>query len=297
MWREYQLDKLNIQVITDGAASSASTTMIEIARYSKHNITHFQWNPNISLKPDLVYFHYGLIANNYIKLITEHPEIRWGAGALGPYCFNSMFTYDNGVKANVDKFAGFVGLGGVFQKMIRDITGDKVPVYDCDVGVDTDMFTRKPPPEEFSIGMILRVNNPRDDLVYKRFLSYPYPHYTCSAGLGTYRQLKDMPAFYESIAVHIDPTYNPRPGGLTFLESGAVGRPVICMKSGVTATWLPKEWLAVDDNDVLDMLVRLNDEDIYAKASEQFYQMAKSRDHAVIVSEYDYAFEQMMNND
>lgn len=278
-----------VQAIVDGDSSSAYTTMIGLAKYSKHKIDVLCWNPNLDKKPDIVYFHFGALIQDYEKIVVEHRETKWVCGVLGPSCLGKMggdfYKYVDGI----------IALGTVFTKHTQT-KFPTTPVYTTDVGVDTGVFIRQPPPKYFSVGMaennLSACTNP--DMV--RFWNYPYAKKTSIEGLGTFREFSKMAAFYKEISVLVDNADWARPGGLMFLEAGAVGRPVICMRTGVTADWLPTEWLATDDVDVEGMLnVLHNDEYIYKEASDTYYKIAKSRDYSVIVKEYDDAFDQILS--
>jgi hypothetical protein len=260
-----------------------------IVPYSKHKMDVIEWHPELSRKPDIVYFHFGAFINAYINMIKEHREIKWVAGILGPSCFGKMgkdyVKYLDGVIVLDNTWAGYA------RKKFPD-----TPIYFADIGVDMKIFTRCLPPKYFSVGMAENISFRYNDPTLARFLTLPYSKKLSVEGLGTYRQFDRMPDFYKNISVLVDLRTWACPGGMMYLEAGATGRPIICMESGTTAEWLPKEWLAKDDKHMASMITSLhNEKEVYDKASEQFYQMAKSRDYSIVAGEYDRTFEAVMD--
>ena len=267
--------------------------MVGIMKYSKHAIELREWTSDLRSEPDLVYYHYGALACDDIKTILEHPKVKVGVGVLGLRNFNFLFIYDNQFSKIEKRVTGVMGLGDTYVDMIKSKT--TIPVYNFEVGVDLDMFKKTEPPKNFCIGMAEIFQHPEVDSVLKRFISYPFPKKTSCEGIGTDRAFTDMPDFYSQISVFIDNVTDPRPGGMMFLEAGAVGRPVICMKSGIYAKWFPEEWLAVDDKDVVNKITSLrDDQDLYKNTAEQWYNIARSRSYEEVTKEFDYAFDKML---
>jgi hypothetical protein len=292
-------EDMNIQVICDGDGSSATTTMYGVAKYSKHNLQILQWYPDVSKKPDMIYLHYGTLVNTMEDLVKSHPEIKWGVGVVGQ--LNMFRMYENLYVPKIQYVPamklmdGIIALGEKYKQNILAFN-DSIPVYEFEVGVDNGMFSRQPPQKYFSIGMAEIFNYPLVDDCLRRFLHYPFPHKMSCGGTGTDRLFHEMPNFYRDISVFIDNVCDPRPGGLMFLEAGAVGRPVLCMKSGILAKWFPDEWLARDDNDMIDKIHSLEDRNTYEKAVNQWCNIAKSRDYSIVAKEFDYAFDKILGS-
>jgi hypothetical protein len=261
-----------------------------IEPYSKHKVEVIEWGPKLDKKPDIVYLHYGAFINSYIDMMKEHREIRWIAGVMGPACFGRMGRNE------VEYLDGVMVLDRTYASYARE-KFPNTPIYFADVGVDTKMFSRQPTPKYFSVGMAENLTFTYDCIPLAQFLNLPYPKKMSVEGLGSFRDFSKMPLFYKDISVLVDVRTWACPGGMMYLEAGATGRPVVCMESGTTAEWLPKEWLAKDINHMAELLILLHDDkEVYDKASEQFYQIGKSRDFSVVATEYDRMFEGTMNN-
>lgn len=282
---------MNIQAICDGDGSSASSWMRGVSKHSKHNVRVCQWWPNDS-DADLIYFHYGSLANNNVKFIEDHPDIPFGIGVLGMHDFACIVGWGK-TPNHILNMRGAIVLGTQYHKMFTDRIKN-YPAYICDVGVDTMFFARAPPTKHFVIGYAENNNYPFTDDTLKRFLKYGFPVITAGSGKGTARAFSDMPKFYGMVSVFIDNILDPRPGGLMYLEAGSVGRPVINMRSGTMADWFPREFLAEDDADVVKKLTRLKDDpEYYQYASDLWRKVAESRDYSIIYQEYDRAWEAM----
>ena len=286
--------KINIQAICDGDTSSATTWMQGLAKYSKHKIEILQWSANPNKKPDLIYFTFGSLIHLNEKIVEQHPEIKYGLCVMGAGDFAKIVGWGKVVYPYLSKLSGAIVLGtrydAIFKKYIKD-----VPTYICDIAVDTTMFVRKPSPEHFVIGYAENSTYPPTDSTLNRFLGYGFPVIMAGSGKGVDKNFIEMPGFYESISVFADSITDPRPGGLMFLEAGAVGRPVVCMRKGIMADWFPPEFLAEDDADMVKKLTKLRDEpEYYNYASTFWHELAKSRDYSIIVKDYDAAFEAMM---
>jgi glycosyltransferase involved in cell wall biosynthesis len=192
-----------------------------------------------------------------------------------------------------EKLRGILPCGEAFMDICRQYT-ENVPLFIYDSGVDTTLFKRKEKPKQFSIGTGEKF--PQSQMEYfHRFLKYPYPKYTSSEGLGTSRKYTDMPELYEAISVLIDPTNDSRPGGMMFLEAGAVGRPSIAMKEGILAKWFPDKYLVEDDQGFIDLINKLHDDEgFYQDASDEWYKIALSRDYSIVAKEFDEAFDSIV---
>jgi hypothetical protein len=279
---------LYIQAIADGPLSTTWTTMNGIKPYSKHKIEVMDWRPDLTKKPDLVFYYFGALINEHEKMVIEHREVKWVVGIRGPSNFGKL-----GYGKHFKFIDGFLVSSNLYVKLTKERFNVDC-VYETGVGVDIKKFLRSPPPKYFSVGWAESVPIYPDSSDFTRFLSYPYPKKTSAEGIGTFRSFESMPEFYREISVLVDPVTWIRPGGLMFLESASTGRPVICMKSGVLAEWLPEKWLAKNDSEVIDMLTKLQDKVIYEEASDLYYNIAKSRDFSVVVKEYDLAFDKIL---
>ena len=76
----------NIEVVSDGSGSSATTVMNNIAKHSKHNLTIIQWGAKYKPETDIVYFHYGGLLpgdGKQLAQIRKHTDKKYIAGIRG----------------------------------------------------------------------------------------------------------------------------------------------------------------------------------------------------------------------
>lgn len=291
---------MNILAVCDGDNSSATTTMRNIAPYSKHNITICQWNVEANLKKDydIIYLHYGGLLNPDSPppancLHKYMSSFKWMAGLLGPMSFMRWTGWTG------TKFLNFVyELDGItvtspgYYDLVKKID-NRLPVFVCHLGVDTGFFTPTPPPEEFCIGWAGLVKGESPYLT--EFNNLPFPKKTVAVGTKTERQFNDMPDFYRSISVFVDNERTPCPGGLMFLEAAACGRPVVGFKSGILAEWIPPEYLAEDNDELVSIIKRLEgDRPLYLHECGRFLELALKYDWSRVAEEHDIAFEEVL---
>jgi glycosyltransferase involved in cell wall biosynthesis len=274
--------------------------MKPIMKYSRHELDIVQWQVERALSKkryDAVYFHYGSLINdpNTQRVIRSHPELIWIAGVLGPRTISNWMRGAAMFHDVVYLMDAITVTSKTYYDLIRK-RDPSVLVYFCHLGVDTETFHPAPPPKHFTIGWAGTCN--RDianwDGDFGTFIRLPFPKRTATIGKGTQRPFKDMPAFYHSISLLVDAEKQSRPGGLMFLEAGACGRPVIVMKSGVQADWIPTEWRCDDYDDMVKKIQRLHDDpELYHNVCDEYLRRARSRSHQAVAKEYDAMFDEL----
>ena len=286
---------MKIQAITDGETSAINYWMSGIAKHSKHDISIRHFGIDKGERPDLIYFHYGsmILEGDNEAYVKAHPEIKYGFNIAGPLDFSRMVWWINASSDNKKITRGVMMLGKKFESDFKAIIPD-VPTYITEIGVDMSLFPRETPPRHFIVGYAENNNYPLTDGNLHRLIKCGFPIILAGNGKGTDRGFSEMPAFYKSVSVFIDPTVEPRPGGLMFLEAASTGRPVVAMKSGILANWFPEEFLVEDDAGMVKKLGELKNPDYYNYASTLWYEVAKSRDYSIVAGEYDRAFEEMV---
>lgn len=284
---------MRIQAI-GGQFNSATWFWVQaLKKYSKHDIDAFNWSPVDDHKPDLVHFNYAThFINHYLLpdgFVKKHPNWNYSITIMGPADYNRIASHLKDLPLK-----GIIALGSKYEEIIKKVSGD-IPVYNLDAGVDTEIFSYKPPPKHFTVGCAFDHSYPLKDDNLRRLLRYRFPLVTCGEGIGTYRDFPDMPWFYENISVLVENDLTPSPGGLTPLEAGAVGRPTVGSREGNLADWFPREFLVNNDEEMVAKLTRLRDDPEYYKyASSVWHGLAKSRSWSIITREYDKVFDKMV---
>jgi glycosyltransferase involved in cell wall biosynthesis len=295
---------LNIVAVTDGAASSATTVMTNIAKHSKHNIEVFYWDPHrrIQENTDIVYVHYGGLLTPWSKkindFIKEHREVKWIAGIRGVLNFrrwtNSWLP---------TKFCDFVhALDGIstankkFQSMAEKLAPD-IPVFTCHSGVDIDMFQPSPLPKHFCIGWAGMAS--AGSKMFGNFMSLPFPSRTAAGDAGTWRYFKHMPAFYPTISVYVS-TSVEEGSPLPPKEAAACARPVVAIDVGDFAEWVPERYLVPNYKNSYKLLTPIiqelmDDRNLLEAESKRFRELSIQWDYKTVArTEYDVMFETVM---
>lgn len=279
---------MKVQVITEGPNSTKIMWDV-IKKCSNHEIEVIEWRTDLDKKPDIILYSCMNWITEVYPIIEKHPEINFFMTLTDYANFRKAVGYQKSNNYMFEKLSGILPCGEAFMDICKEYT-ENIPLFMYDSGVDTTLFKRKDKPIHFSIGS--GEHYPQSQIQYfNRFLKYPYPKYTSSEHIGTFRPYVEMPEFYETISVLVDPTTDARPGGMMFLEAGAVGRPSVAIKEGILAKWFPERLLAKDDNEIINILHKLhNDERFYQDVSDEWYQIAQSRDYKIVAEEFDVAF-------
>lgn len=265
-----------------------------IKKYSKYEIDIRQFELDLNSKPDIVLFMIADFANNYKDIIEAHKEVKFLAAITDFANYKRFVGWGFGNQPLFEHMSGILTGGDDFYDKCKQYTRD-IPLFLYEYAADTTFFTRQPKPKYFSVGLAELLLHYHVDPYLKTFLSYPYPKMTSSQGIGTSRSYPEMPRFYKEISVFLDPKTEEQPGGMMFLEAGAVGRPSLARKSATLAKWFPEQYLAKDDDDMINKLHLLHDDEAYyQKASDDWYAVAKSRDYSVMAKEFDTAFDSVM---
>ena len=287
------MDEKRVQVLTGASNQSTSIMARNYARHSRHSVSVDQiktWKFDASNPPDVIIYITVAWIRGVYPFMAEHPEIKYFMSVQDIAGYRKGIWFKKTNNELLEKLSGLLIVGEHLIDVCRKYT-DNVKLFNCEVGVDLDLFKRKPKPETFVVGISEKLRKCQMN-IYERFLKYPYEKRTSCIGIGTGRPYTDMPAFYEGISTLIDPTNDPRPGGMMFLEAGAVGRPSIAMKRGILAKWFPEELLAKDDDEVVSLLHRLHDDQrFYDWAADEWYNVALSRSYEVFAREWDDAID------
>jgi hypothetical protein len=282
---------MKVQAICEGGYNSTTIMMEGIKKYSKYDIEIRQFSIAPEENPDIILYMIADFANNSKETIEEHKEIKWLVAITDLANFKRFIGWGFGNQPLFEHMSGILAGGEAYYEMCKQYTKD-IPLYLYEYAADSTFFTRQQKPKYFSVGLAELLLHYQKDPILKNYLNYPYSKMTSSMGIGTSRTYPEMRNFYKNISVFVDPKPEEQPGGMMFLEAGAVGRPSIAMKSATLARWFPKEYLAKDTEDVINILHQLHDDvEYYQKASDIWYDVAKSRDYSVMAKEFDYAFD------
>jgi len=288
--------KLNVAVLCDGETSACTINMGGIKKYSKHDLTIYQWCLPVDKTGDydLVFVHYGGLLRddgdkqNVIMQQLNKKECKWVAGILGPRNFNRWIK----PRTNRKEFCEFVfDLDAItvsnieYKRMVEERT-TKIPTYITPCGVDLTIFKPSPPPEEFCVGTC-------DDRLYFRELPFEK-----KVARGYYPHGKKMPEFYKSISVYVETMSRPLPCGLCLLEAAACSRPIVAVEMGMLTNWIPPKMLRKKWEELVPLIEKLRDnKEFYGEQSRKFRKLAEEKwSYDVVVKDYDYMFEEAYKN-
>ena len=289
------METLNVVVVCDGEASSATIVMKQLCQHSKHNLTLYQWKPELTSETDILYFHYGGI------LLEKHPRtltyldapMKKIAGLRGLLTFKRW-----AVKLNPTHFHDFIGkLDAVscsnaeLQQMFIDVRPD-IPTFICHSGVDTELFKPSPPPKHFCIGWA--GNAFSGAKMFYNFTKLPFSKRTAGDGIGTYRKFEGMPQFYPLISVYVSVSTeegSPVPPK----EAAACGRPVVAIDVGDLSEWVPEEYLVSTWRELVPIIKQFReDRSLLEVAVSRFRGLSLKWDYSLVAREYDDMFERVV---
>jgi len=287
---------MRVQIIVDCDYGAMHHWASGIAKYSKHEVDIRIDNASTDGNPDFIQFLIGgaLTGEKNTTFMRNHKEIPCGVCVSGPITYKALVNWFAKNPDSRKIVKGAIVLGEEYEKIFRrDIPN--VRLYQAEVGVDSTIFPRKPPPNQFTIGYAEKYGF--GDVYVKLLRTYGYPIVWAGDGKDKPRlKFSEMPAFYEKISVLVDNAVEltMRPGGLMYLEAAATGRPSLAKKT-LTTEWFPQEFLCSDEDEIKLKLHKLSkDAEYYNRAVEIWSKVAESRDYRVITKEYDDAFEAMV---
>jgi len=290
------METLNIAVVCDGEDSSATIVMNQLRQHSRHNLTIYQWTPEITGETDILYFHYGglLLAKNPEILSYLDTPVKKIAGLRGLLTFKRWITDFNPTK--LEPFIEKLDAVSCANEELRTMfTGavDTVPVFLCHYGVDTSMFKPHPFPPHFCIGWA--GNAFSGAKMFPNFLKLPFSKRTAGDGIGTYRAYEDMPNFYPTISVYVS-TSTEEGSPVPPKEAAACGRPVVAVDAGDLSEWIPREYLVSTWRDLIPIIKRLKDDAVLLEdVGHQFREFSLRWDYSLVANEYDQMFEHVIS--
>jgi glycosyltransferase involved in cell wall biosynthesis len=178
-----------------------------------------------------------------------------------------------------------------------------VPAFVCHAGVDTEIFNRKPFPEEFTIVWAGTPHAGAKNFseILELIKLFPYklagPNRKADpwADIVTGYKPHQMPDFYSMGTVYVM-TSDREGSPLPPKEAAAMGRPVVARKAGDLEEWMPAEYLTDTWQEMVPIIERLRDDPaFFAESSEIFYKLAQKMDYKYVVHEYDRMFDEVLS--
>jgi len=244
---------LKVAAVSDGWDSSATYVLEGLKKYSKHDWTIYQYQPEIG-DADVVYYHVGALLSELNPMMLRQfngTTIKKAAGLRGemnykrwaedyyPVTKLRSWVYELDAVACSNRY--------YYNEMKRF----NLNAHLCPSGVDAESFTPQPYPDEFTVGF---VGNPEHGAKnYALFKSLPFKQRYASS-----IPHNEMLDFYKSISVLVCCSWHegsPVPPK----EAAFCGKPTVAFNVGDLRDWLPENLIAKDREDVIMKLNMLKD--------------------------------------
>ncbi len=285
-----------------------------VKTHSKHDITlTYFWIKGYTPSDwDLIYVHCGAVMSGQKKqfVLDHRRDTKWAVGIRGPTAYGRNLR-----KLFSSHWDGYSCGSKYWLNVVKKNLPDQdIEGYVCHGGIDTNMFTVQPFPEEFSIGWAGNAGNGAKR--FKRFLELPFKKK--AVGGGAFEQFKKMGYtsnveyipkikynrmnhFYAGISVYVNTSF--REGGpLPIKEAAACGRPVVCTNTGDAPEWIPEEYIVetklreFDRDKMVELITGFKeDKTLLVEEGKRFKELSKRWDHGVIFKEYDKMFDGVLN--